>query len=776
MNSRGLAIRLLILAALPTLVMLPIIAAFYCFALGDGDVPPKIANLHAWLSGHSNFWLKNLEGGTLQVGTTSNPMTLLDVLFLWFEPHVASNITQLFEVTLGGIGFFLWRFFQRKQSQNAALLGAVTYELCHFALARLSTGHEIVTIQHGVFPWTLWLIDRLAQGHWRTFIFVFPWLFFQMALSGVPQQTIPLVLIMGLYLLFCLKEQNKEMVKPVLILVGCLALGLAFAAFVYYPGFAFSRFSVPPGTPEYNIKDYKYHISYPWVAVIQFICPYFFGEDVTMKAYATYFSPENTGSFYEFAIYGGFFSALVPFVFWNKFKQSREMLFWLACGVGLLLISVGKWGGVYILIAKLPIMANLRGPARFLIAMPVVLCVFASFGMECLEKLSLKEVQRIWKKLYFIVISVIIFSVLYWMAAQYSWENVVQLNGHLQFRLKEILLTQVRPAAWLNLKQMCLVALVFLAAMRLGFLDKRRAILALICFQVAELVINAYPLMNRSGGVYRCYTEQNPYTGIIHSLTDKDESRFVDAADVRPPLISMLDGTRPTATYRNLHLRWYLELIYAAEGKFGIYDTYDYAHRNAESPISRLMRVSTVLSRKNWINPEWNKMCTIDDVNVYHRKNIPPPFYFAKSIKVEPDRLARLKALSDMNRDSLSECLIESSIPAASSISVAPIQSIVWQDKLEAHVKWDKPTQGIICTDITYYPNWKASDKNGALQTIRVNHGFLGIVTRADTTEMDVMFDPKEHRIGIKISLSALGAWILISGVLIFTRKSSAKS
>jgi len=771
MQQGGLFSRVLVLSLLPTAVLLPIISCCYCFAVGDDNVPPKIANLQAWLSGHANFWTRNLEGGTLQLGATSNPMTLLDVLFLCFEPHVASNITQLFQVTLGGVGFFLWRLFEKKQSKNASFLGACTYELCHFALARLSIGHEIVTIQHGLFPWALWLIDRLAGGSWRMFFFIFPWIFLQMALSGVPQQTIPLALVMGAYLLFRLKQEKRPVPKPVLIGVGCLALGLALAAFVYYPGFMFSRHAVLPGTPEYNIKDYQYHISFPWVALIQLICPYFFGEDVTMRSYASYFSPENTGSFHEFAIYGGLFSAIVPFLFLSRIRESREMIFWLVCGVGILLISFGKWGGIYIPISRLPMMENFRGPARFLIAMPAILSVFAAFGMACVEKSELGEIKKILRKLCFVILALLGLSVVYWILAQISWENFIVGNKHFHNRLEAVIRDQVRPASWLNLKQMLLVSSLLPVLMMIGRFDKQRAIVSMMVFHVLELVINAYPLMDRSGGIYRSYTQPDPFTRMIHSLTDQDESRFIDSVQIRPALISMFDGTRATAAYRNLHLRWYLELIYAAEGRFGVYDTYDYTHRNATSPISRLMRARVLLSRDHHMDSEWEKICAIGDVNVYERKNIPPQFYFAKKIRVEPDRLKRLKILADPNRDPLSECLIESSLPDPLKISSPPIKSFAWKTELSAHIKYDPPGSGILCTDLTYYPRWRAFDQNEELSTIRINHGFLGIVTRSNSSEIDLEFDAKDHRIGLWISVVALGVWTLLFSIFIINRR-----
>lgn len=109
--------------------------------------------------GQLPLWNDKVAGGGTFLSLNTNLFTPAFVIFAATpEPALGFYLATLFNLTLAGLGMYL--FLRRHVGWLAAIVGAVTFELCGFNAAWLYWPH-VFTLMWA--PWVLWAIDRCAQ-------------------------------------------------------------------------------------------------------------------------------------------------------------------------------------------------------------------------------------------------------------------------------------------------------------------------------------------------------------------------------------------------------------------------------------------------------------------------------------------------------------------------------------------------------------------------------------------------------------------------------------
>lgn len=770
-----------ILFFLPLLLLLPIAFKFGAVTTGDHELVAKLGLIKAIQSGHPIWWTDALDCGTLLLGSTSMPWTLGDFLYLLLTPRWAHNFSHILDPIIAGIGFYLWRVRSHGNQPLASLLGAITFQLSLQPISRLAIGHQVVSSQFAWLPWVLWCMDALLRGRWKVFIIIFPWLLFLMALATYPSTTIVFGMVVLGYVIwryFDLRTCHEGEVNRLSFMrIGfiCLfssVLGLGLSSFIYFPAFEFAKYCVIPGSQDFNLKDYAYHLSLPIPCVGTLLLPYLFGGSFVEDAFwSNYMSPGNAGAFQEFALYSG----LIPlWLLWSQrrsiFKIS-EARFWFFLGVVMFMISFGKLGGIYPILTYLPVFKNLRGPCRFIVVLPLVLACIATLGSELWSRNSLSDRVRSLHQLPKFILFVwglAVLVILFVMGGYYFLVSFPLIEKHDFFiKLLHLFERYVLRASFTNLWIISLLALVFGLVIFFAKPSWKQS-LGLLCLLVSiDLVFHAYPRLWRPSGNFNYYLNSQPISPILNQLTNHGSTRYVALKWSIPHNLSLLDGTSDICGFKDFVLRWHSELIRKANGENPfIYDFYGWGVLCESSPLLSLMRVNTLVSVNPITDEAWHQISQVGHFLIYQKPLMTPEAWFPRKVMVERDAALRLERLEkEVAGDPTQLALVESE----SDLLKLPREQLETQvnffkkKALEYDIELSKPSVGLLCTAIGYYPDWIATDESGmSLTTTRVNHGFLGVNLDHPTQKILIRFSARAHWMGIYISLGCFVWWGII--------------
>jgi len=143
-----------------------------------------------------------------------------------------------------------------------------------------------------------------------------------------------------------------------------------------------------------------------------------------------------------------------------------------------------------------------------------------------------------------------------------------------------------------------------------------------------------------------------------------------------------------------------------------------------------------------------------------------PLFYRSLVWQYTPDKAARLAALEDAVAGNRVPMLVEEKptigregLPALLN-NDARLESI-WDGGLGYRVFIHADHPCLIGSSIAWYDEWRAVDQDGRpLKVLRVNHAFLGVEIPSGTQEARFYFEARYHRLGLWISLIALGMYL----------------
>lgn len=348
------------------------VRAFYSAALHQGFPPNWIPNLFSGFDLHG-------EG---QVGMY-HPLHWLTYRLLHLR--TAFMIECLAAYPLAGIGTAL--FLRRLTLSNAAAaMGGLLLGLSTYLLLRLTHLNVVAILAH--IPWLLWLIDcsiresrPVRREGARLGIAL---LTGSQILLGYPGAVVISGLIEGFYALRLSRQERAF--TPLLWLVGAKLLGLLMGCIQLLPTYESFLFSVRADTAlEYRMKGSLH----PW-NLLQLLSPYLF---FPTRVYSRVVPNPVEESFY--------FGSIMPVaIAWlvirrNQLEAWRPLLLTLlAIGLGATVLALGEYGGVAPLLGSIPLVGQLRVPARFTFLLQFALVIAAAIAFADLATARREDAER----------------------------------------------------------------------------------------------------------------------------------------------------------------------------------------------------------------------------------------------------------------------------------------------------------------------------------------------------------------------------------------------
>ncbi len=261
----------------------------------------------------------------------------------------------------------MYLFLRRRLPRFAALGGAFFFTCCGYPMSCYPWMHHQQVLAHA--PGILLCIDLVMTSADRRSVLAgsagLTALTASQLLVGYPQLVYVTGIGEALYALYLFGETRRS--RRLLLIGVAGGLGAAVAAMQLAPTWAFVAHSARTVTSESFRMDGSVHP----LNLLQFACPYFFGER-TYKVHT--FS----------TLYPG--AATLPLVLWLAIRQ-RETVSrrWLAClavmaAVGLIL-ALGEYGGLYPLVSRLPLISGFRAPSRHVALFHLAWSALAAFGL-----------------------------------------------------------------------------------------------------------------------------------------------------------------------------------------------------------------------------------------------------------------------------------------------------------------------------------------------------------------------------------------------------------
>lgn len=760
-----------LLVLFPVLFELPIMLKFGAIAVGDAELIQKLALIRHLRDGLPLTWTQLVDCGTIFFGSTNASLSPWDGLLFLVNPFWVANLAFTSYLVVAGMGFYGWRVGKCGTSPWAALFGALVYQGSSYALINTSIGHETLMQQYGWFPLALWLVDDLAEGNRRRFVWGFPWVIFAMSLSTYPLMTWILGSVLGLRLIWVVGLTGGEwrrLAVDVCVYGAASVVGLGFFAFFFVPAAHFASQTISPGHPEFNIPDYRYHITWPITHLVTLVNPYFFGGAARGTFWSNYLAHTRIGGFHEYVVYCGLAPLAVVWLFRKSLWKSREGRFWFLCLALYTWISLGKWAGLYVLLAKLPVLSAFRGPARYTVIWPIALSVLACLALD-----QNRENRAACEKCIQATMRLLIVAL---AVAFIAWVGMSILFAHLEIpsgvdptkaaRIFGIVRQQILPSALANLLASVGLALGMATVWGWWRIHRQRSFRALMGLLLVDLSATAWVFCWQPSGNYEFYQEVSPVANWLGAHTRPGGERVM-AGYALPILRALQDRFQQIDGYKPLHLPWYQEFMNQLNrAPIRMYDTYDYRAKNPNSPLVRFLRVRYVVSKGPMEVKNARMVVKFGETYVYETRDIWPLFYRSpvwQNIPDKTDRLAFVENAIAGNRVPMVTEEKPAACPEGRPVMIGRNTELKsdWDGALSFRVVVDGDRSSLIGSSIAYYDEWRATTREGKpLKVLRVNHAFLGAEVPPGTREVRFYFEARYHRLGCWLSLMAFGIYL----------------
>ena len=325
--------------------------------LGNMHLPLRVFYAASFTEGYSPLWIPSLFSGFYlhaegQVGM-AHPAHWLLYRFLPLDAAFALECTLAYPFALAGAWLFLRGL---GLPAPAALCGAAAFGFSPFLTIRFMHVNVVAVLAH--VPWLLWLADRASRAPGprsaRGACVGVALLTASQVLLGYPGALVWSLIAVTAWVLWRAHERRRA--GPVALLLAASAVGVLIGSVQWVPTFELFGDSLRAETPLAVRFAQSLH---PW-NLIQLLVPYAFLERVYQV---------DTSNPIEQTFYLG---AALPValvwlaVRWRALGGARPLLLALAAASALaLVLALGRFGGLHHVVAALPLVGQLRSPARF---------------------------------------------------------------------------------------------------------------------------------------------------------------------------------------------------------------------------------------------------------------------------------------------------------------------------------------------------------------------------------------------------------------------------
>lgn len=652
-------------------------------------------------------------GSPLLANFQSGAFYPINIVFFVLPFSVAWGFFILLQPLLALIFLFLY-LDNLKLDKRASILGALSFAFGGFSISWLEWGN--------VFHTALWLPLILLSIDKILFLknnskFNIWWIVLLLSLlcsffAGHLQLFFYTLLFSFVYFVarvYKLKNKKNVILKfSTLFFVFTLV-----SSVVWIPSLEFILLSAR------NVdQDYRMIAGWfiPWQNIVQFIVPDFFGNPSTLN----YFGVWNYGEFISYIGIGSFI-----FAFFAIFRKDKKTIFFFSAFLISLLFAFPT------LFAKIPYKFNIpflstAQPTRLIYIADFALSILAGLGFDYFLKTKLK------KKTIFILSIISIIFVTIWIFVLYLFNNISPQN------LSVVKQNLILPTILVFVNSLLIIFILVLK-------DKK-----LVSILTLVIVLLVFIDLLRFGWKYTPFTNKEylyPNTKTIKFLKENLGNYRYMSTDSRifPPNFSVMYKFQSLDGYDPLYLEDYAELIAAIGRKLPNIDRPFGFNRiitpqSTDTSLINILGVKYIITfGKPGINPNYKKVFTEGQTNVYENLDVLPRTFFAWNIYAAKNKQDVIEQIFKFKDDLKTNAIVEGLSSKKYNDGVANITSYS-ENKIEILTKNSK--EGFLVLTDSYYPTWHAMIDGKETKIYKTDYDFRGIVV------------PKgEHRIEFYISL-----------------------
>ena len=329
----------------------------------------------ALLAGDSVLWTPAIFAGFYLHGEGQGGFfhPFHQLVYRLFPLGTAFNLELIanYPIAFGGMFWFLRRL---RFSQAAALFGAMLFAFSGFTLLHHHHVNMVAVVAH--LPWLLTAADVLIvddRRRVRTLAFAAVALILASEiLLGFPQAVWWNAVTLAAFGVYRAAELGRW--RQLAPCAGGTALGILLGAIQLLPTAEFAAQSTRMGLSREFALTYALH---PY-NLLQLWSPYFFARGA--------YSETDFMWFHDFGIYSGAILPVALIWVWlrrDALRDRRRLIIALtAFAAVMLLLALGRYGGLALLLAHVPVLQSLRAPVRYIVLVQFALAILAAMTLD----------------------------------------------------------------------------------------------------------------------------------------------------------------------------------------------------------------------------------------------------------------------------------------------------------------------------------------------------------------------------------------------------------
>jgi len=681
---------------------------FLYYDLGNYHLPIRAFYSAALHNGFSPNWLPNLFTGFYLHGEGQAGMyhPLHWLTYRVFHLRTAFILECLIAYPMAGIGMAL--FLGRLPLPRAAVaMGSLLFALSGYTLLRLTHLNVVAILVH--IPWLLWLIDcsmREERPARRDAARIgVALLTGSQILLGYPGAVVLSGIVEGVYALHL--SQRGRAFGPLLWLAGAKLLGVLIGCVQLLPTYEAFTLSVrSDASLEYRMGGSLH----PW-NLLQLVSPYLFSK----RVYDPVMPNPVEQAFY--------FGSIMPVaVAWLVIRR-KQLADWRPLLGGLLgvslvaiVLSLGEYGGVAPLLASVPLIGQLRVPARFSFLLQLAMVLAATIAFADLATLRREDIPRAARQARWLLV----------VPAASAFATAIAFDLVRYPSLARFGASLAGPVPAFTGAALALVCAVLFSLAAKG---ERLALVALAAFAAADI------------------------SWFCGSLWWK--SPPVNYAEV-PATIPRSPAVYPGRTA----IGYTVQAIAGEAGEYNFYTSTRFILNDA-----RLVSGYVGLSPQRYNRPyERNAMRLAAVTMVYLGEGRFRPL---------PNPLPLIRLVTDAVVSSDPVAVIEETDVARTAVVDRPVElsggapgvvEVLEYTPGSIALRTTTETRQLLVISESFHPGWKLQTDGASAPLIRAYGDFMGVVVEPGTHEVRLVFDPDSLRNGKRITLAALGSVVALAG------------
>lgn len=610
-------------------------------------------------------------------------------------------------------------------------------------------------------------------------------------LAGHPQYVfytwVAVFLFLALRLLLERRKEGAPRPARALVITGAVATGaLWLSSAQWIPGLEAIRWGVRAQASGYEFASM---FSLPPENILTFLCPFFMGDSIGSPYWGRCY-------LWEMCAYFGAVSvslALIGLIWPPGGKERGAMALGGAAAICLVLAMGAHTPLFPLLYDHVPFFRMFRGSSKFLFPVLLFSGLLAGYGLQRL--LLLRGLKRPWdarsrRRWRGCVVGVAGFLVVCmtmiiggkwggavgWLAdlVHQSGESYLPSGFYTPENLFHVAMVQdAYLAAWGKAAAIFACILLLLLA-----IPKRGVLLwILMAFGVAEVFLFARSLM------VSLDPKTVPLSEGILGFLEQDKGRYRVLFLEGSPNVGMLHGIEGITGFDADMYAPYAKLLWRSQGA--------QPARNAimisiqrYSPLFRLLGLRHVVGRAKSIRSSLPAAFTEGDLAVIEVPGPLPKGYLVEEIRVVPEEEQILDPLAREEVDPAQVALMTEPPPAYQAPTGAFLlpgdirrpdwtseMGSVWflrQDTDTIHYVVRCEKEALLMTTEVAYPGWRAWIDGEEAPLLKANFIQRAIQVPSGTHLVTMRFEPKGWKIGMILSLTGLGAFIIVGGTCLW--------